>query len=111
MRLELRQIDLTVGHPLSFAVMFVDYFLGHAVEEELAISVNGPVAPIRAQGGGRRQADGTYRFVDLEPGPYTVTFDVPSGYYRALTPPLMVTVPLIDTELQRCVVQPLWPTP
>jgi hypothetical protein len=40
-----------------------------------------------------------------------VTFDVPSGRYRALTPPLTVTVPLADTDIQRCVVQQLWPTP
>lgn len=92
-----------VRHMLSFAVRFDNHFNGEPVPEELPVRLAGsfirPAA--RPGGGGYRQADGTYRFVNLPSGRHRLLWRAPfsfgqAGWMRWYDPVPEVTLPLVD---------------
>jgi hypothetical protein len=101
-------------HSLSFAVRFDDHFFGEPVPEELPVRLSpSQRRPVKGPSGKARQSDGTYRFVDVEPGSHRVLWLPPfEDAFRTWTswgPPLEVSVPLADPAA--VVVADLWPTP
>lgn len=60
-----------IGHLLSFSVRIVDHFTRAPVADEFPVRLAGSFQrPVFAPGGrSRRQHDGTYRFIDVRPGP------------------------------------------
>lgn len=109
---ELRVVQDTWQHQLSFALRFDDHFLGGVVAEELQLNAvsaaNTMILPVTAQAGGFRQPDGTYRFRDLGPGNYPIQFASLSGQWASWDPPLTVAAPLADPGLP--IIRELWPT-
>ena len=59
-----------VTHDLSLVVRFRDHFTGAAIREELPVRLDNTFErPVVRNGGtGRRQEDGSYRFLSLPPG-------------------------------------------
>lgn len=106
---------MTVTHALSLSVRFLDHFTGRPVPQELPVRLAGSLLrPARRQdGSGRRQADGTYRFLSVPAGPQRILWRDPfqrsqSGWTRWETADPEVTLPLADqTEV---VQHELWPT-
>ncbi len=109
---ELRVVQDTFEHLLSFVVRFDDHFLGGPVTEELQLNTVSPanamILPVTAQAGGFRQPDGTYRFRDLRPGSYPIQFASLTGSWTSWDPPLTVTAPLASPA--KPVARDLWPT-
>lgn len=102
------------SHTLSFLVRFRDHFTGQIILEELPVRVvDPPLRPARAADGAYRQADGTYRFLDLGPGTFELAWRpalttaeqgwTDHGQTLAVTTPLAQPTGIIDFEL--------WPTP
>lgn len=110
--MELRVVQDTWEHLLSFALRFDDHFFGGVISEELQLNAvsaaNTMILPVTAQAGGFRQPDGTYRFRDLNPGNYPIQFASLSGQWTSWDPPLTVASPLADP--QQPIVRELWPT-
>lgn len=75
----------TVRHALSFAVRFVDHFGGAPVPDELPVRLAGSFArPAIAPGGrGYRQADGSYRFINVPAGRHRVMWRDPFARSQA----------------------------
>jgi hypothetical protein len=106
---------MTIDHSLSFAVRFLDHFTRRPVPQELPVRLSGSYQrPARRQdGAGRRQADGTYRFLGVPPGPQRVLWRDPfqrsqGGWVRWDADDPVLTVPLADPA--QVVEHDLWPT-
>jgi hypothetical protein len=97
-----------VRHSLAFAIRVDDAFTDRPVGEELDVSIDTGETPVAAPGGGRRQADGTYRFIDLAPGPRQVAVASPSGVGFTWTATTSVAVPIADRRA--AIVIPMFPT-
>ncbi len=99
-----------VGHSLAFAVRVDDAFTSSPVREELIVSLDTGERPVTAPGGGTRQSDGTYRFIDLPTPPATrqLTVTSPSGSGFTWTAATTVSMPLPDRR--QPIVVPMWPT-
>lgn len=101
-------IDTRLTHQRSFAVVYVDHFGGRPVEEVLGLRVApSGVRPALAANGSLRHVDGSYRFINLAPGRYTIEPHARSGRWTSWEPPLTLELPLADAKL----VRELWPTP
>jgi hypothetical protein len=99
-----------VSHDLAFAVRVDDAFTDVPVAEELAVVLDTGAQPVAAPDHvGGRQADGTYRFLDLGPGTYLVSVTSPSKRGFTWDPTSSVTVPVANRA--DAVVVPMWPTP
>lgn len=99
-----------VRHLLSFALRVDDAFVDVPIAEELRVSLDTGEAPLQAPDHhGPRQADGTYRFLDLAPGPRQLTIASPSGDGFTWTSTTPITIPIADPR--QAVVVPMWPTP
>lgn len=106
----------SVRHVMSFAVSFVDHFNGEPVPDELPVRLAGSFArPARAPGGrGYRQADGTYRFVNVAPGPQRLLWREPfnrgeAGWMRWYDPEPELVLPLANPAQAERI--ELWPAP
>lgn len=106
---------MTIGHSLSFVVRFLDHFTGRPVPQELPVRLSGSyLRPARRQdGGGARQADGTYRFVGASAGQQRVLWRDPfrrsqAGWARWDGADPLVTLPLADPA--QVIDHELWPT-
>ncbi|HSW22255.1 MAG TPA: hypothetical protein VLJ62_05775 [Burkholderiaceae bacterium] len=104
----------TLVQQLSLAVRMVDHFSGQAVADELPLRLSGSLQRpvLRPGGGGRRQADGAYRFVNAPAGPTRLMWCEPfarghAGWTRWADDPLFV-LPLADAAA--LVDIDLWPT-
>lgn len=102
-----------VTHRLSLAIRFVDHFTGEPVSTELPVRLAGsfqrPV--LRSDGGGRRQADGGYRFTNTSGGTVQVLWRLPfsrshGGWVRWQNDP-EVALPLADPTA--LIDEELWP--
>jgi hypothetical protein len=99
-----------VRHVLSFALRVDDAFADVPIAEELAVSLDTGEVPLNAPDhDGPRQADGTYRFIDLAPGPRQLTILSPSGDGFTWTATTPVAIPIADPR--QAVVVSMWPTP
>jgi hypothetical protein len=103
-----------ISHKLSFSIRFVDHFTGTPVAKELPVRIDGTFQyPTRHPGGkGRRQNDGTYRFLSLPPGAHRILWHDPfvraqHGWTR-WDPDPEVALPLADPSTPIDAV--LWPT-
>lgn len=106
--------SLAVRHRLSAAIRLIDHFSGQPVATELPVRLAASLQrPAKAPGGaGYRQADGTYRFLSLPPGPATVLWRDPfartqGGWTRWDGDPV-VSLPLADPAAPVDIT--LWPT-
>ena len=99
-------------HTLSFAVRFNNHFTGEPVTDELPVRLGDSfIRPVLAPSRGYRQADGSYRFIDLTSGTHRVRW-LPAlassfqGWISWHADPV-VQVPTADpTQL---IVHDLWP--
>jgi hypothetical protein len=104
-------------HNLTVAVLFEDYFEQRPVEEELQVAlerIDGfSAAPVQGIDGGRRQADGTYRFADVPSGTYDIGVVSNSGQWASFAALPRVTVDANGPTGNRSapLTIPLWPTP
>ena len=99
-----------VRHRLSFALRVDDAFVDAPIAEELRVSLDTGEAPLKAPDhDGPRQADGTYRFLDLAPGPRQLTIASPSGDGFTWTATTPIAIPIADPR--QAVVVSMWPTP
>jgi hypothetical protein len=99
-----------VRHRLSFALRVDDAFVDAPIAEELHVSLDTGELPLPAPDhDGPRQADGTYRFLDLTPGPRQLTITSPSGDRVTWTATTPITIPVADPR--QAVVVSMWPTP
>ena len=105
-----------VRHLMSFAVSFVDHFGGEPVADELPVRLAGSFArPAPAPGGrGYRQADGSYRFVNVAPGPQRLLWREPfkrseAGWLRWYDPEPELVLPLANPAQPQRI--ELWPAP
>ena len=105
---------MVVSHNLSFSIRFVDHFSGTPVSDELNVRIDGSYAlPTKAPGGaGRRQNDGTYRFLSIPSGRHTIRWRDPfrrtQDGWASWEPDPEVTLPLPNPETP--LDAPLWPT-
>jgi hypothetical protein len=99
----------TIRHQLSLAVRVDDHFTGAPWPDEVVVSLDTAEPPVRAQGGGTRHADGTYRFAGLLPGARQLTVAVPGGAAFPWAASTAVTLPLGAPATP--VVVELWPSP
>ena len=82
---------------LSLVLRVDDHFTGVSVPTALDVRLEDrPELPIVGPSGSRRQPDGTYRFVNLPDGNYTVTVADPHLAWEVDGSPLLVTLPLPD---------------
>ena len=97
-------------HQLAFAVRFDDHFMRAPVPEELVVSLVGdPARPVLAPGGTTaRQPDGTYRFVDLADGPWSLTVNSSRGLWMSLAP--LAPIDAAAAAAPEPVRYDLWPT-
>ncbi|MEO8699974.1 MAG: hypothetical protein ABI867_08015 [Kofleriaceae bacterium] len=99
-----------VQHVLAVAVRVTDHFLGTAVPDELDVRLDATELPGLTRGGnGRRHTDGTYRFVDIDGGPHTLTVTSPDGRWMALEP--IATLWLPAAQPTHALVIEMWPAP
>lgn len=97
-------------HRLSLAVRVDDHFSGAPWPEEVEVELDPPEAPVAAQGGGAmRHPDGTYRFVDLAPGPRQLVVTPRNGTAFTWTASTPVVLPLGNPAAP--VVVEMWPSP
>lgn len=101
-------------HSLSFVLRFHDHFTGEAIEEEFPIRLEGSMLrPVQKNGGaGIRQADGTYRFINIPNGVHRVHWLPPfepsyRGWISWEGIP-EVTLPIANPET--VIERDLWPT-
>ena len=106
---------MTVTHALTLALRFLDHFTGRPVPQELPVRLSGDHArPVRRpDNAGARQADGSYRFVNADPGTRRILWRDPfqrsqSGWTRWDAPDPEVTLPLADPA--QVIDLELWPT-
>lgn len=106
---------MTITHTLTLAVRFLDHFSGRPVPQELPVRLSGSyVRPARRpDGGGARQADGSYRFLGTDPGTRRILWRDPfqrsqSGWTRWDLPDPEVTLPLAAPA--QMIEHELWPT-
>jgi hypothetical protein len=101
-------------HNLSFVLRFNNHFTGDAVADELPVRLaNSLIRPVlRNDGAGRRQPDGTYRFVNLSGGTHLVRWLPPwARSFRgwiSWEDILKVTVPNVMPA--SVIERDLWPT-
>jgi hypothetical protein len=99
-----------VRHRLGFAVRVDDHFAGTPVREPLAVALDTGEQPVRsADRAGVRHADGTYRFINLTPGPRQLVITSPTMTAFTWTASTPIAVPVADPRLP--VVVEMWPTP
>lgn len=103
-----------ISHRLSFAICFTDHFSGLPVPDELPVRLDGSLLQParRADGGGARQSDGSYRFVGAPGGTARILWRDPftrsqAGWTRFEDDP-EVSLPLSDPTAR--VTVDLWPT-
>ena len=91
-----------LSHRLSFAVRFVDHFSGEAAPDELPVRLDGSFQrpARRSDGAGYRQADGSYRFINVPDGEAHVLWREPfsrteAGWARWADDPVL-QLPLVD---------------
>ncbi len=101
--------DREFGRQLSFALLLLNHFTGQPIEEELSVASDVRVQPVLTSDKRRRNADGTYRFIDLPAGNHAVTYVSSSGYYASFDAPLSVLTPIATP--QTAIKRDLWPTP
>lgn len=105
---------MVVSHSLSFSIRFVNHFTGAPVDDELNVRIDGLFQrPSKAPGGsGRRQNDGTYRFLSVPEGRHRIRWRDPfrrtqAGWASWDDDP-EITLPLPDPETP--VEASLWPS-
>ncbi len=102
-------------HDLSFVVRFNNHFTGTAVSDELPVRLNNTfIRPVqKTDGAGLRQTDGTYRFIDLNPGLHQVLWLPPfMNSYRgwiSFEDELNVVLPIENPGA--VIERVLWPSP
>lgn len=107
-------VGYSVRHRLSFVVRFNDHFTGAPVADELPVRLDGSFQrPAAAPGGrGRRQADGTYRFIGARGGQTRILWREPfersHANWTRWDPDPAPTLPLADPAAPIDV--DLWPT-
>ena len=104
----------SVRHRLSFVVRFNDHFTGAPVADELPVRLDGSFQrPAAAPGGrGRRQSDGTYRFIGAPGGLARILWREPfernHANWTRWDPDPAATLPLPDPATP--IEVDLWPT-
>lgn len=102
-------------HELSFVVRFNNHFTGVPVDDELPVRLDQsfikPVA--RNDGAGQRQADGSYRFIDVPAGHHRIRWrppfaDIYRGWISFQQDPEIVTP---SSDPRNVIEQDLWPSP
>lgn len=98
---------------LGFVVRVVDHWTETAVLDTLQVSVLGGLRqPVAASGGGARQPDGTYRFLALPPGDYSLEIVDPQEHWAFFAGAPVLSLPLSDpSELSQVVEVRAWPKP
>ncbi len=98
------------SHRLSFVLRPSDHFSGQPVPHLLQVGLRGfPKRPVIGPDGSERQADGSYRFIDLENGDYEVYIRDTTGRWTTFGASLNLRLPI--SVPTRAVVQTVWPTP
>lgn len=101
-------LDARLEHQRSLSLVYVDHFGGRPIEEVLALRTTPTgTRPTPAANGSPRHIDGSYRFLDLAPGRYTIEPQARSGRWISWEPALTLDLPLAEPKL----VRELWPTP
>lgn len=97
---------------LGFVVRVVNHWTELAVPDVLSVSVlNGAVEPVGGPGRGR-QRDGTYRFLSLPAGEYSLEISDPSLNWAFFEGLPTVSLPLSDPAAEAQVIEVrAWPTP
>jgi len=102
----------TVSHKLSLAVRIDEHFSMLPWGAELDVRLDTTEPPLNLPGPGpkrTRNLDGTYRFVDLTPGPRDVTVVSRDGSGFTWTATTPVVLPLANPAIP--LVIEMWPTP
>jgi hypothetical protein len=97
-------------HTLSLAVRVRDHFTGAPVPLALVVGLTGAgVTPVSGPAGGRRQPDGTYRFVGVPDGDWPLTVADETGAWRF--PAALPTVHFPRLTPATPIEVDAWPTP
>lgn len=98
---------------LGFVVRVVNHWTETPVLDTLQVSVlSGLGQPVAAPGGGARQPDGTYRFLELPPGDYPLEIEDAQAHWAFFAGLPVLTLPLADPAESSLVVEVrAWPKP